>query len=123
MHKQGGPSWPPPPVSRSSADLSKMAKEPTQLESALLALCNVFDKYAKEEGSKRTLSQKEAKTIMEKEMPTLFQIGKDRPEKADFFHDVDLNKNGEMDFMEFMGLVSSLTVLLYEFHGDCSWGS
>ncbi|XP_077445040.1 protein S100-P-like [Stigmatopora argus] len=92
----------------------KMNQQPTELEMALFMLCNVFDKYAKEDGRKDTLSRSEAKKLVQKELPQLFQAGMDKPEGVDILKSLDSNQDGELDFCEFITCVASLACVFKE---------
>lgn len=46
----------------------------SNLEIAMATLMQTFDKYASSEGKKDTLSKREVKTLMEKELPGLLKV-------------------------------------------------
>lgn len=46
----------------------------TQLETAMAILMNTFDTYAGADGKPDSLSKKEVKTLLEKELPGLIQV-------------------------------------------------
>lgn len=46
----------------------------TQLETAMAIMMNTFDTYAGADGKPDSLSKKEVKTLLEKELPGLIQV-------------------------------------------------
>ncbi|KAM9406905.1 protein S100-P-like isoform 1-T3 [Salvelinus alpinus] len=81
----------------------------SQLETAMAILLKTFDKYAGAEGNKGTLSKAELKTMIEKELPSLLKASKN-PEDCDkLMKALDHNGDSEVDFNEFVVLVSALT--------------
>uniref|UniRef100_A0A3Q3ESU2 Protein S100 n=1 Tax=Kryptolebias marmoratus TaxID=37003 RepID=A0A3Q3ESU2_KRYMA len=81
-------------------------QNPTQLETALCMLINVFEKYAKQEGKKDTLTKKEAKTLLEKELPGM--AGKNSDDGDKLLESLDSDGDNEIDFKEFSVFVICL---------------
>lgn len=46
----------------------------SQLETAMGMIIAVFDKYAKTDGNRRTLTKAELKTLLEKEFPNFLSV-------------------------------------------------
>ncbi|XP_057711630.1 protein S100-P-like [Corythoichthys intestinalis] len=86
--------------------------KPTNLQAAMWIICEVFDKYAGAEGCKDTMTKKEVKTLMENELPEVCQAVKEVPEAQKILEDLDFNKDGEMDFNEFIVCVSSIMCMI-----------
>ncbi|XP_074480108.1 protein S100-P-like [Sebastes fasciatus] len=89
----------------------------TQLETAMAILMKTFDTYAAGEGKKDTLSNAEAKTLLEKELPALLKGAKNQGEVDKLLKGLDFNGDSEVDFSEFVVLVAALTCAC---HNRCS---
>ncbi|XP_029447399.1 protein S100-P [Rhinatrema bivittatum] len=87
----------------------------TKLETAMCMLIAVFDEYSAAEGSKKTLSKAELKTLMEKELPGFLSNSKDKDAVNKFFKELDVNGDSEVDFNEFIILMAALTCICHEF--------
>uniref|UniRef100_A0A3B4ZU20 Protein S100-P-like n=1 Tax=Stegastes partitus TaxID=144197 RepID=A0A3B4ZU20_9TELE len=86
----------------------------TQSETAMSILIKSFDTYATGDGEKGTLSNAEAKTLLEKELHALL---KQNPEEVDrLLKRLDSSGDSEVDFAEFMRLVSDLARI---YHDNC----
>ncbi|XP_029310217.1 protein S100-P-like isoform X5 [Cottoperca gobio] len=81
----------------------------TQLETAMAILMKTFDTYAAGEGKKDTLTNAEAKSLLEKELPALLKVAKNQAEVDKLLKGLDFNGDSEVDFTEFVVLVSALT--------------
>ncbi|KAM3940908.1 protein S100-P-like [Leptodactylus fuscus] len=81
----------------------------TELETAICLIMNVFDKYSCTEGKKDTLTKGELKTLMEKELPEIMRKAKSKDDCDKLMKDLDDNGDDEVDFKEFLILVSALT--------------
>ncbi|XP_054457724.1 protein S100-P-like [Anoplopoma fimbria] len=81
----------------------------TQLETAMAILIKTFDAYASAEGSKDSLNKAEVKTLLEKELPGLLKLAKNQDEVDKLMKGLDINGDSEVDFMEYVVLVASLT--------------
>ncbi|MBN3300669.1 protein S100-P-like [Amia ocellicauda] len=86
----------------------------TQLETAMTMLMQTFDKYAGAEGNPQTLTKAEAKTLMEKELPTLLKAAKNPGEVDSLLKALDYNGDSEVDFTEFVILVAALTCACHD---------
>ncbi|XP_071988724.1 protein S100-P-like [Engystomops pustulosus] len=86
----------------------------TQLETAITKIINVFDKYSVKDGKGDTLSKGELKTLMEKELPGILRNAKDKSEGDKLMKDLDINGDAEVDFKEFIILLSSVLILGHE---------
>ncbi|KAG8591381.1 hypothetical protein GDO81_000152 [Engystomops pustulosus] len=52
----------------------------TELETAMVMIINVFDKYSRKDGKGDTLCKGELKTLIEKELPGILGNAKDKSE-------------------------------------------
>ncbi|XP_039608183.1 protein S100-A1-like [Polypterus senegalus] len=83
----------------------------SDLQTAILSILNVFNKYAKQEGSKDKLSQSELKKLIEAELSTGPLSKKVDSSKVDeLFKEMDKNNDGQVNLCEFCKFVSILTV-------------
>ncbi|XP_039608194.1 protein S100-G-like [Polypterus senegalus] len=83
----------------------------SDLQTAILSILNVFNKYAKQEGSKDKLSQSELKKLIEAELSTGPLSKKIDASKVDeLFKEMDKNHDGQVSLCEFCKFVSILTV-------------
>lgn len=81
----------------------------TQLETSMACLMKIFDTYAGKEGKPDTLTKAEVKTLLENELPGLLKGAKNQEDLNKLLKDFDFNGDGEVDFTEFMVLVTSIT--------------
>ncbi|NWI87096.1 S100P protein, partial [Pitta sordida] len=87
----------------------------SQLETAMGMTIAVFDKYAKTDGNRQTLSKAELKTLLEKELPNFLASGKDKDAIDKVFKNLDENGDSEVDFKEFVIFVASLTCYCHKY--------
>uniref|UniRef100_A0A3B3TQW5 S100 calcium binding protein P n=1 Tax=Poecilia latipinna TaxID=48699 RepID=A0A3B3TQW5_9TELE len=86
----------------------------SHLEMAMATLIQTFDQYAGSDGKKSTLSKAEVKTLVEKELPGLLKVRSKNPDEVDkFLKNLDLNKDSEVDFQEFVMLIVVLTCAIH----------
>ncbi|KFV97435.1 PREDICTED: protein S100-P [Eurypyga helias] len=81
----------------------------SQLETAMGMTIAVFDKYAKTDCNRQTLSKAELKTLLEKELPNFLSSGKDKAAIDKVFKNLDENGDSQVDFKEFVVFVAALT--------------
>ncbi|KAJ7988566.1 hypothetical protein DPEC_G00324890 [Dallia pectoralis] len=88
---------------------------PSQLESAMDALICVFYNYSGNEGDKYKLNKGELKQLLNSELTDFLMSQKDPMLVEKIMNDLDSNKDNELDFNEFVVLVSALTVACNDF--------
>ncbi|CAK6982688.1 protein S100-A10b [Scomber scombrus] len=82
----------------------------TDLEKCMESLIVIFHRYADEDGDGRTLTKKELKKLVEKELPTFLKT-QQNPKTVDLIlKDLDQNKDDKLDFEEFLPLVVGLSL-------------
>ncbi|XP_022065544.2 protein S100-P-like isoform X1 [Acanthochromis polyacanthus] len=86
----------------------------TQLETAMAILMKTFDTYAAGEGKPDTLTNAEAKTLLQKELPGLLKNAKNQDAVDKMLKGLDVNGDSEIDFSEFVILVASLTCACHD---------
>merc|ERR1739838_512399 len=89
--------------SNNSATMSTLLKAMSDLKS-------VFDKYAGKDGDNKTLSKAELTVLLRTELPGAGS----KAEMDKFFSMLDHDKDGVVDFTEYVTFVASLTVIINE---------
>ncbi|CAH2299768.1 S100-P [Pelobates cultripes] len=83
----------------------------SELETAMVMIMDVFDRYACTEGNKTTLTKGEMKTLVEKELPGIFSAAKEKDASDKLLKDLDENGDCEVDFQEFAIFVVALCTI------------
>nr|XP_025852662.1 protein S100-A12-like [Vulpes vulpes] len=78
----------------------------TKLEDHLEGIVNVFHRYSVRVGDHDTLSKGEMKQLITKELPNTLKNTKDQATVDKLFQDLDADKDGQVNFNEFISLVS-----------------
>ncbi|XP_077061700.1 toll-like receptor 18 [Siphateles boraxobius] len=87
----------------------------SKLENAMEGLITVFHTYSSKEGDKYKLSKAELKSLLHGELGDFLAASKDPMVVEKIMSDLDENRDGEVDFQEFVVLVAALTVACNEF--------
>ncbi|KAL1259609.1 hypothetical protein QQF64_010186 [Cirrhinus molitorella] len=87
----------------------------SKLEDAMEGLIKVFHTYSSKEGDKYKLSKAELKSLLQGELGDFLAASKDPMVVEKIMSDLDENRDGEVDFQEFVVLVAALTVACNEF--------
>ncbi|XP_060701888.1 protein S100-A1-like isoform X3 [Hemiscyllium ocellatum] len=87
----------------------------SQLESAMDNIIKVFYKYSGKEGDKYTLTKAELKDLLKGELEAFLKYQKDPNSVDNIMKDLDMNRDGQVDFQEFVHLVTALTVACNDF--------
>ncbi|EGW10420.1 Protein S100-A9 [Cricetulus griseus] len=91
----------------------------SQMEQGMETIIKTFHQHAGKEGNPDTLSKKEFKQLVNKDMPnSLKKVKKDERAMNHMMEDLDRNKDGEVDFDEFVALLAKR--LLMTGINDCS---
>ncbi|XP_064210515.1 protein S100-A10b [Anguilla rostrata] len=83
---------------------------PSELERAMEMLISVFHRYAAKEGNSNSLNRAELKTLMESELSGFLKSQKDPDAVGSIMKSLDDNRDGEVDFKEFVSLVVGLSI-------------
>ncbi|XP_025852662.2 protein S100-A12-like [Vulpes vulpes] len=78
----------------------------TKLEDHLEGIVDVFHRYSVRVGHPDTLSKGEMKQLIIKELPNTLKNTKDQATVDKLFQDLDADKDGQVNFNEFISLVS-----------------
>ncbi|XP_009816518.2 protein S100-P [Gavia stellata] len=87
----------------------------SQLETAMGMTIAVFDKYAKTDGNRQTLTKAELKTLLATELPNFLSSGKDKDAIDKVFRNLDENGDSQVDFKEFVIFVAALTSCCHKY--------
>ncbi|XP_022601868.1 protein S100-A1-like [Seriola dumerili] len=90
------------------------------LQDAMAGLIDVFHSYSGKEGDKHKLNKRELKTLLNEKLPGFLSASNDPMLVEKIMNDLDENQDGEVDFQEFVVLVTALTVACNEFFTGCS---
>ncbi|KAF7708558.1 hypothetical protein HF521_017615 [Silurus meridionalis] len=91
----------------------------SQLENAMETLIKVFHTYSSKEGDKYKLSKAELRSLLQGELSVFLAASKDPLVVEKIINDLDQNRDGEVDFHEFVILVAALTVACNDFFVEC----
>uniref|UniRef100_A0A8C4QRQ8 EF-hand domain-containing protein n=1 Tax=Eptatretus burgeri TaxID=7764 RepID=A0A8C4QRQ8_EPTBU len=90
--------------------LSNGYKMATRLETAMDTLISVFHSYAGQQGDKYKVNIVELNKMVDAELPGLRKKNKDPKFVKSMLDKIDIDKNGEVDFKEFMSLIAAITL-------------
>ncbi|XP_029928379.1 protein S100-A1 [Myripristis murdjan] len=82
----------------------------SKLENAMDNLMDVFNYYATRDGDKFSLSRSELKGLLRGELCHYLEASRDPRMVDEIMCDLDKNMDGKVNFEEFVGLVTRLTV-------------
>ncbi|KAK1151566.1 protein S100-A1-like [Acipenser oxyrinchus oxyrinchus] len=83
----------------------------SQLEGAMATIVSVFYKYAGKEGNQQTLSNVELKDLIKNELSKYLGNPKDQGSVDAIMKKLDDNKDGQVDFNEYLVLIGAITML------------
>ncbi|CAL9694481.1 unnamed protein product [Knipowitschia caucasica] len=78
---------------------------------ALSAIIQTFEKYASVQGDKDKLCKAELKALIQTELAPMIKEAKGGREFEELFNAMDLNKDQEVDFLEFMSALALCTCI------------
>ncbi|XP_059364702.1 ictacalcin-like [Carassius carassius] len=87
----------------------------SDLQKSMSTLIAVFYKYSGKEGDKKTLSKGELKELITKEMGDISGKTFNQAELDKMFKDLDANKDGTVDFKEYITMVAGITMICNDF--------
>ncbi|XP_044216203.1 protein S100-A1-like [Thunnus albacares] len=83
----------------------------TKVEQGMIGLIELFHSYASKGGDPTQLDKKELKTLLKTEFPNFVSACKDPAELDKFMSELDFNGDGQVDFNEFMIMVTTMTLV------------
>ncbi|XP_058716511.1 protein MRP-126-like [Poecile atricapillus] len=93
----------------------QQSQEPlSELEKAMDVIIDVFHQYSRREGDRDTLSKKELKLLIEKQLANYLKHVKNKATIDQIMKDLDVNKDSQLSFGETMLLVVRVTCATHE---------
>ncbi|NXJ15995.1 M126 protein, partial [Odontophorus gujanensis] len=86
----------------------------SELEKAIDVIIDVFHQYSRREGDKDTLTKKELKLLIEKQLANYLKHVKNQATIDQIFRDLDINKDDQLSFGEVMLLIVRVIVATHE---------
>ncbi|XP_013056755.3 protein MRP-126 [Anser cygnoides] len=86
----------------------------SELEKSIDVIIDVFHQYSRREGDKDTLTRKELKLLIEKQLVNYLKHVKNQVSIDQIFKDLDTNKDEQLSFGEVMLLIIRVTVATHE---------
>ncbi|NXA73870.1 M126 protein, partial [Thryothorus ludovicianus] len=103
---------------RCGPDLSPQAQQSqeqlSELEKAMDVIIDVFHQYSRREGDRDTLTKKELKLMIEKQLANYLKHVKSKATIDQIMKDLDVNKDAQINFGEMMLLVTRVTCATHE---------
>ncbi|XP_066062708.1 protein MRP-126-like [Chamaea fasciata] len=86
----------------------------SELEKAMDIIIDVFHQFSRREGDRDTLSKKELKLLIEKQLANYLKHVKNKATIEQIMKDLDANKDAQISFGEMMLLVTRVTCATHE---------
>ncbi|NXC16638.1 M126 protein, partial [Corythaeola cristata] len=86
----------------------------SELEKAMNNIIDVFHNYSVQEGHRDTLTKKELKLLIEKQLANYLKHVKNKGTIDEIMTDLDLNKDAQLSFGEVMLLITRVTIATHE---------
>ncbi|XP_040854851.1 protein S100-A12 [Ochotona curzoniae] len=86
----------------------------TKLEDHLEGIINIFHQYSVRTGHYDTLTKCELKKLITTELANTIKNTKDRPAVDQIFRDLDEDRDGQVDFNEFLSLLASVLLTTHD---------
>ncbi|NXQ20509.1 M126 protein, partial [Peucedramus taeniatus] len=86
----------------------------SELEKAMDVIIDVFHQYSRREGDRDTLTKKELKLLIEKQLANYLKHVKNKATIDQIMKDLDVNKDAQISFGEMMLLVTRVTCATHE---------
>ncbi|KAL7393909.1 hypothetical protein ABVT39_017590 [Epinephelus coioides] len=85
------------------------------LESAMNMLVDVFQSHALQDGDKFHLNRWEMKDLFQRELRQLLESSKDIQKSCQIIDDLDKNRDGKVDFEEFVSVATKLIMCCHSY--------
>ncbi|XP_010164632.1 protein MRP-126-like, partial [Antrostomus carolinensis] len=86
----------------------------SELEKAMDLIIDVFHHYSRREGDRDTLTKKELKLLIEKQLANYLKHVKNKVTIDEIMKDLDVNRDEQISFSEMMLLVTRVTIATHE---------
>ncbi|KAM6039355.1 PREDICTED: protein MRP-126-like [Chlamydotis macqueenii] len=94
---------------------TSQTQEPlSELEKAMDVIIDVFHQYSRREGDRDTLTKRELKLMIEKQLVNYLKHVKNKATIDEIMKDLDINKDAQISFCEMMLLVTRVTIATHE---------
>ncbi|NXE28974.1 M126 protein, partial [Ardeotis kori] len=94
---------------------TSQTQEPlSELEKAMDVIIDVFHQYSRREGDRDTLTKRELKLMIEKQLVNYLKHVKNQATIEEIMKDLDINKDAQISFCEMMLLVTRVTIATHE---------
>uniref|UniRef100_A0A8C8BR83 S100 calcium binding protein A12 n=1 Tax=Otus sunia TaxID=257818 RepID=A0A8C8BR83_9STRI len=94
---------------------TSQTQEPlSELEKAMDVIIDVFHQYSRREEDRDTLTKKELKLLIEKQLANYLKHVKSRATIDEIMKDLDINKDAQISFCEAMLLIIRVTIATHE---------
>ncbi|XP_059688370.1 protein MRP-126 [Gavia stellata] len=86
----------------------------SELEKAMDVIIDVFHQYSRREGDIDTLTKKELKLLIDKQLVNYLKHVRNKTTIDEIMKDLDVNKDAQISFSEMMLLVTRVTIATHE---------
>ncbi|NXL07458.1 M126 protein, partial [Mesembrinibis cayennensis] len=86
----------------------------SELEKAMDVIIDVFHQYSRREGDRDTLTKRELKLLIEKQLVNYLRHVKNKATIDEIMKDLDINKDAQISFCEVMLLITRVTIATHE---------
>ncbi|XP_054662425.1 protein MRP-126-like [Grus americana] len=94
---------------------TSQVQEPlSELEKAMDVIIDVFHQYSRREGDRDTLTKRELKLLIEKQLVNYLRHVKNKLTIDEIMKDLDINKDAQISFCEVMLLITRVTIATHE---------
>ncbi|KAM6037832.1 protein MRP-126-like [Theristicus caerulescens] len=93
---------------------SQIQEPLSELEKAMDVIIDVFHQYSRREGDRDTLTKRELKLLIEKQLVNYLRHVKNKATIDEIMKDLDINKDAQISFCEVMLLITRVTIATHE---------
>ncbi|XP_051497109.1 protein MRP-126-like [Apus apus] len=94
---------------------TSQTQEPlSDLERSMNVIIDVFHQYSRREGHSDTLTKRELKLLIEKQLANYLKHVKSQATIDEIMKDLDINRDAQLSFSEVMLLITRVTIATHE---------
>ncbi|NXI98983.1 M126 protein, partial [Psophia crepitans] len=93
---------------------SQIQEPLSELEKSMDVIIDVFHQYSRREGDRDTLTKRELKLLIEKQLVNYLRHVKNKTTIDEIMKDLDINKDAQISFCEVMLLITRVTIATHE---------
>ncbi|KFU84358.1 Protein MRP-126, partial [Chaetura pelagica] len=86
----------------------------SELERSMDVIIDVFHQYSRREGHRDTLTKRELKLLIEKQLANYLKHVKSQATIDEIMKDLDINRDAQLSFSEVMLLITRVTIATHE---------